>query len=555
MNFQKKIIGFTSLFLVLFTTFLPLTWAQSSLDAIKNKLEGAGIELIDYSADEDKWGGLSEEWIEFLKEEGYESLPKLAVEFKGYFEDEGSLTDLKNQIARAQAELSRLNIFSERKEKTEQIKALKEAYLEGESELLKEINTLITPLFLKAKPMDNPLSVNVGALQVNALIDSIELSKKEIIAIDWESEFGVNPDKPLLSQKKSAAEAELRRLEADYERADLGVQLLFNKINFYYNYNKWGPLPSRIVDILSVHYSGLQEMSEAIDASSQESSKTDFDILRENLSGYGGLSKDDLELVINAVQFYIAGGSGEAQINQVGLVVARNVQNVAGAIAILWIVIAGVRLIFSEGDEATITEQKNSILYGVIGLVVILLMGRLVEVLYGAPGVNRTSLVADEGFSNEVYGIVAFLKALVGTVAIFFIILSAVRMLFAQGDEAEITKERTSILWVGMGLVLIAINEVIVKNIFVIPAAQSDQIKTSNIANIINTFGNVMKFILGFVGVITLGILVYGAATMILNFGDEEMVNKSKAIIKNAIIGILVILSAYVIVASLVVFD
>lgn len=510
MSFSKKIIALTTIFVFQILCLPPLAWAQSSLDDIKSKLEGAGIEVVDYSAPTGEWGSLNAMWVSLLTEKGYDGISKVAESYKDYFVGEGTITDLKTQLAISEAEKTRLTQVSQIQEKEVEIESLKSEVLSLEEDLKDELATLISSLDFKL----------VGE-------------------------------------------------EATPQLKEEGVNLLALEIDFYYNYNKWGPLPKRIAGILESNlmsdyncvqdtteaHNCLQELAEAYGLTNLEPEEREAGLkdLEDELSKIPDFSDSDVALVTDSTMLVMA--AGESQLNQVGVVVARTIQNIAAGIAILWIVIAGIRMVFAQGDEAVITEQKNGLLYGVIGLVIILLMGRIVEVLYGPAGVNRTELMADEGFSTEVYGIVGFLKALVGTIAVLFIVLSSVRTLFTQGDEAEITKNRTSILWIGAGLILIAINEIIIKNIFIIPASQSDQITSSNIAQIVNTFGNVMKFLLGFVGVITLGILVYGAGTMIMNFGNDEVVTNAKKIITNAIVGILVILSAYVIVASLITFS
>lgn len=471
--------------------------AQSALDAIKAKLEGEGISVIDYGTPEGQWGALPPLWTQLLSKKGYQGLEGVAAEYGDFFQAEGSITDLRSKLALSKAQKTQLNQVADLQAKQDEIDGLQSDLDDMNGQLKDQLVTLVSALDFKSTGQ-----------------------------------------------------------EATPELIQSGVNLLAQEIDYYYNYNKWGPLPERIVGILELNssFASLQEMAATIDKSSEETKQAGFDFLSDLFSNYEGLSSSDVELIINSLQLYVAGGLGEAQLNQVGLVVVRTIQNIVIGLAILWIVIAGIRMIFAGGDESVITEQKTALLYGVIGLVVILLAGRVVEVLYGPAGVNRMSLAPDVGFSNEVYGIVGFLKALVGIIAIFFIVLSGVRMLFAQGDEGEITKNRTAILWVGAGLVLIAINELIIRNIFILPTAQSDQILTSNVATIINTVARVLEFLLGFVGLITFGILIYGAASMILNFGNDEMVERAKKIIRNAIIGIIVIISAYVIVASLVVF-
>lgn len=45
----------------------------------------------------------------------------------------------------------------------------------------------------------------------------------------------------------------------------------------------------------------------------------------------------------------------------------------AGIVAVIVVVVAGMLYVFSNGDSANIQRAKNALLYGVIGLVVIML--------------------------------------------------------------------------------------------------------------------------------------------------------------------------------------
>ena len=495
MKFFKKITGITLAFGVLCALFSPPSMAQSALDDIKSHLESAGITVVDYSSPEGRWGALPQEWIGHLQKEGYSNLGEVANELEDYFIGVDNLTDLRSQLAIAEAEKSHLTDSKEISKKEKDIRLLRESidFREKEAE------------------------------------DAI----KKII-------------------KKGLTE----------ERQKEGANLIFREVDFYFNYNKWGRLPIRIIGVLEkAGYENLQQMVaniggfEVNDFSSFNAllKEVGVDAIRSALSELEDLSADDVDFILDSLN--ILGASGERQITEIARAVTDTLKNLIIGLAVIWIIYAGIRIIFAQGEESVITEQKKSILYVGIGLIAILLVGRGIDFLYGPAGIVRTELTQDQGFSNEVYGLVHFLKAFTGIIAILFIIISGIKMLFASGDESEITKQKTSLLWIGVGVILILINKVIVENIFIIPSQdQSDQIRTSNIISIINLIGNVLQFILGFVGLIAFGILIYGAANMIMNFGNDEMVEKSKKIIKNAVIGILVILSAYVIVATLVIF-
>ena len=458
----------------------PPVFAQSVLDDIKARLESEGIAVIDYSTAEGAWGSLPSEWVGYLSSEGYTGLGT----------GNKSLADLFKPDFIGEGSLTDF-----RRQK---------AIAETEK-------TTLT--------IDSDIEVKN---------DEIKLLKDEIDKKTGEIKDGISD---IVSGTEFFNKGE-------------GINLIFHEIDFYFNYSKWGSLPTRIIGILEGEkYLNLQYLADVEGAENIETV----------LAGVEGLSVDDISSIRDSIA--ILSASGERQLNEITRTIANAVKNLVAGMAVIWIIYAGARMVFAQGDESIITEQKRAILYAGIGLVSILLVGRGIDFLYGPAGIVRTELVQDTGFTNEVYGIVNFIKALIGTIAILFIVISGVRTLFAAGVEDVTTKQKKSLLWIGVGLILIAIDKIIIEQLFIIPSQeQSDQIRTSNITTVINTIGSVIQFILGFVGLIAFGALIYGAATMIMNYGNDEMVQKSKKIITNAIIGILVILSAYVIVSTLVIF-
>lgn len=63
------------------------------------------------------------------------------------------------------------------------------------------------------------------------------------------------------------------------------------------------------------------------------------------------------------------------------------------------------------------------------------------------------------------------------------------------------------------------------------------------------TIGNIIKIILGFVGVIALGLVMYGGFLYMTSGGEETKVTKAKQYLINATIGLVIIFSAYAIVS------
>lgn len=59
--------------------------------------------------------------------------------------------------------------------------------------------------------------------------------------------------------------------------------------------------------------------------------------------------------------------------------------------------------------------------------------------------------------------------------------------------------------------------------------------------------GNVISIVLGFVGVIFLGLIIYGGLIWMIARGNEQEVEKAKKVIEAAVIGLAIVLAAYAI--------
>lgn len=61
--------------------------------------------------------------------------------------------------------------------------------------------------------------------------------------------------------------------------------------------------------------------------------------------------------------------------------------------------------------------------------------------------------------------------------------------------------------------------------------------------------GGIIKIFLSFLGVIFLLLMIYGGYTWMTARGNEQEVEKAKSLIKNALIGLIIVLAAYAITA------
>lgn len=80
----------------------------------------------------------------------------------------------------------------------------------------------------------------------------------------------------------------------------------------------------------------------------------------------------------------------------------------------------------------------------------------------------------------------------------------------------------------------------------ILPTCISDG--NCQVMDILSIAGNVADWILGSVGAIALLFFVYGGFTLILSGGNEKHVEEGKLILTNAVIGLVIVFTSYIIV-------
>jgi hypothetical protein len=87
---------------------------------------------------------------------------------------------------------------------------------------------------------------------------------------------------------------------------------------------------------------------------------------------------ENVDEVRKGVDFTCTGGScgtqpAETKVGEIIATIINILSIVVGVVAVIMIIIGGLKYITSSGDSANITSAKNTILYAIIGLVVVAL--------------------------------------------------------------------------------------------------------------------------------------------------------------------------------------
>lgn len=225
-----------------------------------------------------------------------------------------------------------------------------------------------------------------------------------------------------------------------------------------------------------------------------------------------------------------------------------------GTIAVLMIIISGIRLITSmKNVEEVATKQKENLKYAIIGLVIVIAADALVKtVFYGEYGEIFKSQTdaqsAAQAGTAQVKGIYTAIELIMATLAVLMIVIAGFMYITSAGKEEQMTKAKKQITWAVVGLIVTAMAEFVVKDI-VFPV-QGTQLPNIAIASMLIV--SITNFVSGFVASIAIAMMMYGGYLYVIDMGKEEQAGKAKKVFTGAIIGLLLAMAAFGIVNTVI---
>jgi len=224
-------------------------------------------------------------------------------------------------------------------------------------------------------------------------------------------------------------------------------------------------------------------------------------------------------------------------------------------VAMLVVVIQAIKLI-STANEEEAGKAKVTLLTGILGLLIIQLAGVMVnKVFFGEQGeafetITDAQLAAEEGVV-VIRGIIGFIEAFIGIVAVFIFVTRGFVLLLSAGDEETITTTKKHVMYSIAGLMVVALSEIIVRG-FIFPEAGKSlpDVETGKFIIV-----EVINFIAGFISVICFVILFYAGYQYVVSAGNEEKTEVVKKTFLGATIALVLTLGAFAIINTLVEFE
>lgn len=130
--------------------------------------------------------------------------------------------------------------------------------------------------------------------------------------------------------------------------------------------------------------------------------------------------------------------------------IIRVLQSIAASVAIIYIILAAYGYITARGDDGAIKKSKDGILYAVIGASVVALAESIGAVFDPSRGINIG------GANLLIISITNFLLALIGSVAVIYLVYAGYMYMTARGDAGQVTKA-TKAIWSSLIGILVAL--------------------------------------------------------------------------------------------------
>lgn len=265
---------------------------------------------------------------------------------------------------------------------------------------------------------------------------------------------------------------------------------------------------------------------------------------KDTLSDYTGLEdavNPNPNSDINPGAFYL---------RNVLVVAIRFFDKLLVPIAILLLTWSAVIVVVKRNDEEQFKKRSLQLVWMAVGFG--LLAGAFTVVdkmFFGTQGeILRNNSSTNFGLLArlEINGLAEFIMAFAMAFGVLFIIISAVRLMFAGENEDQIDKIKRHLTWSAVAMLLLLMSYTIVNLFFNFD--EQGRLRGLDTVGISTELITLSNFVLGSVSFLAVIVLIYAGIRMVANFGDEEAVNKAKDTAKYAVIGLVIAFSAFTII-------
>jgi len=263
------------------------------------------------------------------------------------------------------------------------------------------------------------------------------------------------------------------------------------------------------------------------------------------------------------------GGGIIGMLNNVKDGLFQNLKYILGAMAVLYIMLAAVKMIIAGDNEEVVGNQKKALTYGIIGLAIIGLSSELAKVFTvacpaGQPDCMKggflsqpAAMIQSAGlFTLEVRIVITFIKYLIGGIAVLMLVRNGIRLIALQGKEESVTLDKKNLAFTSFALLLIVFASTMIDKVLYIVDTTRYPVggvqPAINVQRGMDELIGATNVIVAFVAPIAVAVMIAGAIMYAVAGGKEESMTKAKRMMIMAVIGMVMIFGAFAIVSTII---
>jgi hypothetical protein len=265
-----------------------------------------------------------------------------------------------------------------------------------------------------------------------------------------------------------------------------------------------------------------------------------------------GKSQEDIdELLKYSDKIYLPKSSEKGGLAQFQDLLINNIAQITRylliSVAILYIFVNIIFLILGSSDEGNIDNVKKGVGYIILGLIIISLSSELAKIF---DPVYSGGDIANEAQARSVLQtVINYVALIAGIVAVFNILIAALRLITAQGEEGVIDEQKKNFQYGFIGLIVIIMADVMINRVFYPQDIQAPAAEET--ATFAQEVMELLSYVLEFLGIFAVVSIVLAGGYYIVSLGNDEQTSSAKTIIKNLVIGFIIIFLAYVVVSAI----
>ncbi len=253
--------------------------------------------------------------------------------------------------------------------------------------------------------------------------------------------------------------------------------------------------------------------------------------------------------------FYTPTFHDESVIN-IFLSIAFWLKNFFVAIAVVFLIIGVLKLLFSWWDEEDVKKWRRNIIWTSVGIVVMQIATAVWRTLYLTDESQRVDgRLGWQFWINIFEPLVNLLTLLAGFGFLIMMVYAFYIIVSGGGDEEKLKKWKNIVIYAIIGFLFIRIPKMFVTAIYGEPTAACKDTSLFSIGGCemgekklewaISIFGKVLTYINSFIMLITIILVIYAGWLVLISWGDEEKLKKAKNIALYIVIGLVLLVGGH----------